>query len=359
MIKVLAMPGHTTEEGITGVDYARIINPMKTLNGKHDIQVDILTPKKDKKTTVVTWWERAKKYDIFYLNYNNNPKGFAAMGCMAKKEGKKIVCDLDDSLWNIKSDNTAYNAFKKGSEGLRVVTAILKESDYITCTNPYLKNVIRHNTDKQADKIKVFRNYIDLDLYKFKIGVKDRKNITIMHFGSTSHFQDLQDGGFLEGMDMLMKEYPNVIFKTIGAFISKYKHRWGTKYSHGYGSQDLYTWVKEKFPIFMKEADIIVAPLEEDVYTRCKSSIKYIEASSAKKPGVWQNIRQYSEVVDGENGLLARTSREWYEAMKSLVESYELRKSVGQKAYETTKKNWQMKNHIKEYADFFKEIVDK
>lgn len=359
MIKILAMPGHITDKGMTGVDYARVVGPMEALGKHKDFEVDILTPEKDAKSTVVTWLKRAKKYDIFVLNYNNNPTGFAAMACMAQKEGKKIVCDLDDSLWNIKSDNTAYEAFKKGSDGLRVVSAILRESDYVTCTNSYLKNVICHNTNKKHDKVKVFPNYIDLDLYKYPVGSKDERNITIMHFGSTSHFQDLQDENFNKGMDMIMGEYPNVTFRTIGALIPGYKHRWGSRYSHGYGAPDLYTWVKDKYPVFMKEADIIVTPLEDDIYTRCKSSIKFIEASAAKKPGVWQNIRQYRDVVDGENGFLAKTATEWHDAMKKLIDSYELRVEMGEKAYETIKKDWQLKDHVEDYANFYKEILDK
>lgn len=703
MIKLLAMPGHISEKGITGVDYARVVGPMEALGKHKDFEVDILTPEKDEKSTVITWLKRAKKYDIFFLNYNNNPTGFAAMACMAKKEGKTIICDLDDSLWDIKPDNTAFQAFKKGSDGLSVVTAILRESDYVTCTNSYLKNVICHNTNKTHDYVKVFPNYIDLELYKYPVGAKDENTITIMHFGcfddkteiltesgfklfkdlkrervatlnrntgfleyqkpikkfeykfngellcaegeqfsyavtpnhqlyakrlggncklvkaediygknfflkkdakwkgkrkkylrigdknilvedwikffgfwiadgwtskskfkqktgnicncmqvgisqskennyleklylilskmgykpkytkdkkqvrmfdkslwkymlqfggaedkhipnylkdlptkqleilldwyikgdghiekcgrirattiskrlvddlteialkvgwstnfynretkdcfigsrivkksnchqcynisflrntgkknclgshvfpkhqskkkyngyvydvevpnhtlyvrkngkcmwsgnSTSHFQDLQDGAFHKGMDKLMKEYPNIVFKTVGAYIPGYKHRWGQRYTHSYGDPDLYTWVKDKFPEFMKEADIIVAPLEEDVYTRCKSSIKFIEASSAKKPGVWQNIRQYNEIVNGENGLLARSEDEWYKAMKSLVDSFQLRKDMGEKAHETVVKNWQLKHHLKDYASFYKEVLDK
>ena len=359
-MKILAMPGHITDKGVTGVDYVRVIMPMKHLNGYKGIEVDILTPRKDKYSTVVTWNKRAQEYDIFYLNYNNNPKGFAAMGCMAKKWKKKIVTDLDDDLWNIKPDNTAYNIFKEGGDAIRVVTAIFNESDYLTCTSPYLKNVICHNTTKKHEQVKVFPNYIDLDLYQYRGKAKESHQITMLHYGSTSHFEDLLNDNFMEGMDKIMKEYPNVIFKTIGAFLPQYRFRWGERYTHAYGSPNLYIWVKEKFPKFMEEADFIVTPLVEDIYTRCKSGIKFVECSSAKKPGVWQDIRQYNEIVtDGKNGFLAKSPDDWYQAMKKLIEDKELRQKMGEEAYETVVADWQIKDHLDDYAQFFKKILDK
>ena len=108
----------------------------------------------------------------------------------------------------------------------------------------------------------------------------------------------------------------------------------------------------------MKETDIIVAPLTENLYNRCKSSIKFIEASSAKKPGVWQGIRQYQEAVDdGKNGFLASTSREWYESIKKLVDDKELRREMGKNAFKTVKEQWQVKDNLDQYGQFFKETL--
>ena len=359
-IKILATPGHITETGVAGVDFARVIQPMEHL-GKHpDFQVDILTPELDKFSTVRTWYERAQKYDVFYLNYNNNPQGFAAMGCMAKKCKKLIVTDLDDNLWNIKPDNTAFHTFKKGSDGLRTVTAIFNESDYLTCTNQYLKNVICFNTNIPHQKVKVFPNYIDLDLYKHRCKTRDDFDIKIVHFGSTSHFADLANKEFMDGLGLLFNEYPNVHFKTIGAFISEFRNRFGKRYSHGYGSQSLYTWVKDKYPEFMDDADIFVTPLVDDIYTMCKSSIKFIEVSAAKIPGVWQDMRQYREVIKhGKNGYLAKTADDWYRHIKALVDSVALRKKMGENAFKTVEKDWQMKDRVEDYANFFRRIVDK
>jgi glycosyltransferase involved in cell wall biosynthesis len=697
-IRIFALPSHQTIDRTSGVDFARIIQPMQHLNGWKDDEVEFEVTMFDINETT-DWLYVAKNYDIIYLNYIANSWGYAAMGAMARKHGVKLVLDVDDSLWNIRSDNSAYIAYHKGSEPLNHFTCICDDVDYMTCTNSYLKNVIVHNTHKKHDQIKVFPNYIDLDLYRFRPPFKDTAEIQLTHFGcfddkteiltengfrlfkdlkkekvatlnskgeleyqfpikyqkykfddeliyaegyqfnfavtpnhqlytktrggkygiktaedlykknyflkkdakwkglnqdyfkipgykkvkmndwlkffgfwlaegwttkskfkqksgnitncmqvgvgqlknngyleemqkllisfgfkiyvnkrqvrvcnkifweylkqfgeardkfipreiknlsskklkillewylkgdghievngrirattiskrlvddlteialkigwsanyykkeskdviiegrfipkerqqscyviaflrntgrknclhshvfpkhqskrhykgfvydvevfnhtlyvrrdgksmwsgnSTTHFTDLQEESFFKGVDRIMKDYPNVTFKTIGAFIPKYKHRWGQRYKHGFGDSDIYKWINDKFPTFMEETDILVVPLSDDTYNRCKSSIKWIEASSAGKPGVWQDIRQYSEVIDGKNGLLARTADEWYKQIKKLIDDKELRRSMGEKAFADVEKGWNIKRNIGEYALFFKSIL--
>jgi glycosyltransferase involved in cell wall biosynthesis len=280
------------------------------------------------------------------------------MGCLARKNNRKIVLDMDDALWYIQPDNTAYQHYQKGGEAYHNVTAIANEVDYITTTNGYLRNIIASKTNKSHNKIEVFPNYIDFNLYSHRSEFKDTVDIQLLHFGSSSHFKDLQDEEFCKAIDRLFREYPNLTLKTIGAMISKYKIRWGQRYSHDFGHVDLYTWVKEKMPIFLDQTDILVTPLTDNVYNKAKSSIKFIEGSSYKKPGVWQRIRQYEEVIkDGENGFLARTEDEWYFAIKRLIDDKVLRKKCGENAFKTTEEDWQIHKNIYRYANFFKRVL--
>lgn len=360
IIRIFALPSHASEERTAGVDFVRVIQPMQALNGYKDkdveFKVDIWQPNKKDKTN---WLEVARAYDLLYLNYTNNAWAFAAMGALARKYSRKMVMDVDDGLWNILPDNAVYQIYKRGSEGLKNVTAILNEVDYVTCTNSYLKNVIAHNTLKRHENIKVFPNYIDLNLYKHRSPFKDTFQIQLTHFGSSSHFQSLQDEEFNKGIDMLFKEYPNVSFTTVGAFIPKYKIRWGSRYTHSFGNVDIYKWVSDQFPIAMDETDIIVAPLTDNVYNRSKSSIKFIEASSAKKPGVYQRIRQYEDLVEnGKNGFLASTAQEWHDSIKKLIDDKELRRTMGEEAFKLVERDFQIQSHVKDFADWFKEILD-
>jgi len=150
MIKIFGFPSFTTKDRQSGVDYARITLPMTELNKQWGFRVDIFTPDRD-----TAWDEVAKNNDIIYFNYLNNPIKFAMMGCMARKYGRKLVIDLDDNIWNILEDNPAHATWHKGSQPIKELGAIMKEVDYITCTNQYLKNAIVHRTGKDPDKVMV------------------------------------------------------------------------------------------------------------------------------------------------------------------------------------------------------------
>ena len=351
-MKIFALPSHQSKENTTGVDYARIIQPMKYLNGYKDTKVITYDIKRS-----MNWLYVAKHYDLIYFNYLNNPWGFAAMGAMARHYKVKIVMDVDDAIWEIHNDNPAYEVWKKGSEGIRDFTAICNEVDYITCTNQYLKNVIINNTKKSPDKVIVFPNYIDLDSYTYRSEFRNDGQINLTHFGSTTHFFDLKETEFERGISRIMKEYPNVKLRTVGAFIPEYREKWGARYENTFGDPDIYTWIKEKFPEFMKEADILVCPLIDDIYNRCKSQIKWLETSSAKVPGVYQKIRQYEEVVDGTNGICANKDTEWYRGIKYMIDNPDKRKKMGEKTFEDVKK-WQIQNNLEDYYQFFLKVLD-
>lgn len=340
-----------------GVDYARIVRPMQELAKQPGFKVTIFNGEPG-----LDWESIAKEYDILYLNYITNAPGFVIMAFYFQKYGKKVVYDIDDLIWEIQEDNAAYSVYAPGSEGRATITDIVARGcDYVTCTNQFLKNGIAEFTGKEHNKIKVLPNFIDLSLYKWHKKPFDGHYIKIGYFGSSSHFNDLVNPGFVGGMDRLMSDYPNVSFFTVGAFIQQLKKKYGARYLTGFGDHDIYKWV-EMMPDIMGDIDIVVAPLIDVTYCRAKSSIKFLEYSSMKIPGVYQKIRQYSEmdvVEHGKNGFLATTSNDWYSYLKELVDSYELRKQIGEEAHKTVKDKWQFKDNVYRYVDLFKEVAKK
>lgn len=234
--KIFSLPSHATKDRTSGVDFARIIQPMTHLNGYKGITTTVYDPKiEELHNNPAEWTSLTEKHNIIYFNYLNNPWGFAAMGVMARKNGVKLVMDMDDNLWDVNKDNPAYKVYHRGSEELNNFTSICNEVDYITTTSDYLKHVIMSKTNKKAEQIKVFPNYIDLKLYTHRSTFKDDGQIRLTHFGSSTHWIDLEDSEFFKGIDRIMKEYPNVVFRTIGAWIPKFKKAWGQRYELEYG----------------------------------------------------------------------------------------------------------------------------
>lgn len=341
---------------MSGVDFARIVQPMKELGKHKGFEVHIWNNGQDAN---VNWDDVTKEYDAIYASYSPNDWSYAAMGMFARKNGCKIIYDVDDNLWDILQDNPAYQVYHPGSKSLYILNCILQDVDYVTVTNQFLKNVMARKVPLDFSKIKVFPNYIDLNLYNSTPKFRDEHEVRLCHFGSTTHFSSLQEKNFIDAIKKIMVDYPNVTFTTIGAFIPKLKEKFGQRYISGTGSPDLMTWVTKKFPQVMEEHDIFLAPLTDNVYNKSKSSIKYLEVSSAKKPGVYQDIRQYQEVVKhGENGMLAYTTNDWYYAIKQLIDDKKLRKQMGENAYKTIQ-DWTIQKNIDKYVSFFQGMYEK
>lgn len=358
-IKIFAFPTHCTKTTTPGVDYVRILLPMKELAKDKRFKVHFYKNTLKKPLTWQDWDRAAKEYDILYINYLTLPWDFSLVGMLFRKYGKKIVFDIDDLIWDIQEDNSSYGTYAPGSEGRAVVTDIIREADYVTCTNTFLKNGIAAYCQKPHEKIEVFPNYIDLKLYNWRATPRKSHKVRIGYFGSSSHFNDLADKNFVQAMEKLMGEYPNLEFVTIGAMIQQFKKKFGMRYFNDFGHQDIYTWVK-MFPEKLGEIDIFAVPLVDTTYCRAKSSIKALEMGSTMKPVVFQSIRQYNElVIDGANGYLASSAKEWYEKLKRLIDRPDERERVGKNLFETIKKDWTMDNpkNIGKYVRFFEKVM--
>lgn len=343
----------------SGVDYYRTILPGLHLP-KDEFEVEIRQDPftKDQKN----WDEITKYWDIILTSYIDTPWGYVSMGFNGEKNNCKIVIDLDDNVWQLTPDNPVFKNYHKGTEPLANLTSILHHSQYVTTTNSVLRNKICQFAERSYDreKTKVICNYVDLNKYDYKKIKKEKKErITILHAGSSTHWKDLTEGGFVGGLKRILKEYDNVDFVTIGNWIPEWVTIAGPRYKQINGKPDVYEYIDKLWPEMCALTDIVVVPLAYDEATICKSGIKYLEFSAGKVPGVYSDIRQYKELIEPGRGFLARTEDEWYQALKKLIDSEELRREVGENAYQYVKDNWTIQGNIDKMAEWIKYIVDK
>ncbi|ODC04836.1 hypothetical protein BFW38_16170 [Terasakiispira papahanaumokuakeensis] len=86
----------------------------------------------------------------------------------------------------------------------------------------------------------------------------------------------------------------------------------------------------------MRRFDINLAPLEPGPFNDAKSNIKFIEASVFRIPTVASPAAAFKQVIcSGENGFLAETEAEWFDALEALVLSTTLRQRIGEAAHRT------------------------
>lgn len=90
-----------------------------------------------------------------------------------------------------------------------------------------------------------------------------------------------------------------------------------------------------ELPALLSTVDINLIPLELTPFNEGKSNLKYYEAGLLKVPSIASPTRIHREnITHGRNGLLARTSEEWYDCLAELMGSAERRATMGENAWE-------------------------
>jgi glycosyltransferase involved in cell wall biosynthesis len=362
-IKVLALETHYGSKGMErthGVDFARIVNPMRALAKHPDFEVSI---RKDPTEGYdqQSWKDLTEYFDVIYTSYIDSAPGYIHLGFWSRQSKKPYISDLDDNLWEVPKASPVYQHYHYGTEAMHIVSCNLQDTPYVTTTNLFLKYRLMKYLGKQAREIQVLPNFLDLNLYDFE-KVKPKKKvddrILIGFYGTNTHVVDMFDPGFQRAMSRILKEFPNVYFKTVGFMLPQMKTWYKKQYLFQNGEPDFDKWLTV-WGEFMGECDIVVAPLIQTDFNRCKSGIKYLEYSAAKKPGVYQDIRQYQELVGVTNarGFLAGSEASWYAHLKRLIESEELRKQVGEAAYTFVKEKQSMEGNVEVYADYIKWVI--
>jgi glycosyltransferase involved in cell wall biosynthesis len=349
---------------IGAVDYYRVIQQLKYLP-KNEFDVDIMYELVGGISPYKTTDELTKHYDICFFSYMDSVPFYIDLKVNGIKNGMKMVMDLDDNIWAVDPSHPYYkDDFEPGSEKGFNRSAIILDADAVTTTNRFLKYQIVGNTQRNIKDIKILPNFIDLTLFDYKkIPPRpDTKEIQIGYLGGASHFPDINKPEFLKAMHVIMDKYPNVRLKTT-FYMPQLKAEFGYKYKYCLGRFNYFRYVKEVWPKMMSESDITIAPLSWSKYSRAKSYVKYLEMAAGKKPMVCENIDPYKEVLDGhiERGFLVSSTEEWVSALSKLIESKDLRKSIGDAAYEYVKENHTIQNpkNVELMANYFRDLTNK
>lgn len=236
-----------------------------------------------------------------------------------------------------------------GMSGAQIVHEQLRAAAMVTVSTPYLKSLY----DKYNKNVVVVPNAIDFEVWH-KVEPVDDGLVRIGLFGSNSHYKDWREA--IDAVKRILDEYPNARFffngwlvmeegKEGAAIYEMKRHFKFPDYFEKMGLlehpqceifepteiQDYPKWLMEK------RIDIGLAPLLDTKFNESKSNLKYIEFGAMGVSGVYADLEPYSDVEHGKTGLKASKPIDYYTQLKKLVESKELRKSIGDAAHEDVK----------------------
>ena len=311
-------------------------------------------------------------YDIIWLHQTDNDLTFAWLRSMATHFKKKLVVDCDDNFLEVDKGNPALKKMKRhklNRENKRAMLATnLSFADALTVSTVPLKKVLQahikavHNVDIP---IFVVPNCNDIADWNYK--KVEGEGVVIGYSGGLSHNDDLDM--VLPAIKIIMDKYPEVRFQLLGQMDLLKAKKVFKSWKQSVRERILLmnaTKTQPEYPPYLAEQpwNIGICPLIDSPFNECKSHIKWLEYSTYKIPTVASRIYPYYKDIMGvptiqheETGLLCDTTEDWVENLSKLIESKELRKKLGENAYNAVLKNWQYKDWKKNIIEVVETII--
>jgi len=116
-----------------------------------------------------------------------------------------------------------------------------------------------------------------------------------------------------------------------------------------------------ELPHLIARVDVNLAPLEQDnPFCRAKSENKFVEAALVGVPTIASPVEAFKyAVTDGEDGLLASTLDEWQAALKTLLDSPQKRREIGEAARNTVYAHYIPEKRSSELIQTLRCVVDR
>jgi len=270
----------------------------------------------------------------------------------ARVAGKVVVYDVDDLLTELPDIHPDIQRYM--SVRTHILAAII-EADAVTCSTEALGEYIKTFNPN----VWVIPNYLNDELWTLRSlphpeGNSKGKQVIIGYLGEHSHAPDL---------DLVAPILESILDKYGDKLLLKL---WGIPPSTGLRERHNVEWIDpglvsyRQFAAYFSQqsSDIFIAPLLDNLFNRCKSSLKFLEYSCLGVPGIYSNLPPYSSVVNhGKNGYLASTADDWRDFLNQLIEDKALRERIGNAAQATLRKNWLLSDQINNWIATFEKLI--
>lgn len=367
-----------TSERTTGLNYHRQIVPFSNL----DIDVHVC-PKWDDDFEDSFLKEFQCVSFLRSINLKGRTKEIADR---IHKLGLKIHFDIDD-YWKLPSSHNLYAAYRKENVESQVVEAITL-ADFITTTTEYLayriktinKNVyvLPNAINPSEDQWQIVDLESDKKRFGYIAGVHHDRDVKVIAPAIHKSLKELRDvqisvAGFNFNVYPNGERHINPYYKKVEmTFTDNYKLIKDNEYkeylkanTHEKNELTNDKVYKRLFGLdtfnygkLYNFIDVSLVPLEQNMFSACKSELKLIEAGFMKKAAIVSNVNPYNLIINNKNCLSILPSRnhiDWWLNIKKLHNEPNLIKDLGEQLYEDVK----VKYHIDTVNVERKQIFDK
>jgi glycosyltransferase involved in cell wall biosynthesis len=335
----------------------RVFNPVQAIGTSTSKELSATWFHRTDLERMSAFIDRADALIICRARYN------AAIGRLisrARARGIKILFDVDDLVFDPSLTHLLVETLDQDAE--QEVTwdtyfaltsryaATLQLCDGATTTNEYIAGHLRRALSSRP--VRIVPNLLNKTQQEFSKSILARKHssgfarneqLHIGYFsGTPTHNRDFMIAA--RAIQRVMERHRDVMFRIVG-FLDK---RVGLSESERVEAIPLQDFMN--LQRLVGEVEINIAPLQDNVFTNCKSELKYFEAAACGTITVATPTHSFSRAIhDGGNGFLAR-SYEWEEKLEaaiSLVRTRDAYAEMALCAWSHAEKEYSWHNYVR------------
>jgi len=318
-----------------GCQYVRCLMPM-IHNGYDGDKTSLRSPRKDRAFSA----QEAINSDVVVFHRPDSEEKLQA-ALLLKKMGKKIVFDNDDT-YKVDDQMKLGKFFQSKS---KILDEFIKISDLVTTTTDFLADEYRQINQN----VIVLPNCVDpLDWPEPLKNNSDAVRVGL--FGSTTLNGDFEPiTGLLKelsqrkGVKLVMFGLPpkelhtdlvKETYKEELAFWDSLDIEW----QPFVGMADYFDTLNSL------RLDLVLIPRKDNYFNRCKSNLKFLEASMLEIPVIAQGFNDgkdpYTRDIDGINGFIAYNMRDWAKYVGFMLNNPAKRREMGKTAQKYVLNNY-------------------
>ncbi len=300
------------------------------------VEVTVLTTRRSSMASQLKIIKQARHHDVVLLFKTLGFKPVELI--LLRRANPRIIFDFDDALMFREQKHRQPldgKNFRKFLRTIKYCSASVAGNDFLAC---FARACVRRTV--------VLPTSIDLAKYHLK-QQSDGLGLTIGWLGLSDGLPYLRH--IQPALKRLTQLFPGLRLKVIsdkplqleGVAVENEPWRLETEQAH------------------LSSFDIGIMPLWDSLWTRGKCGYKILQYMGVGTAVVASDVGANSEIItSGENGYLARTEDDWVEAIRSLIENAEQRKTFGLRGRQLVERHYSLEVFAQNYVELLREVAD-
>lgn len=310
---------------------------------------------------------RLADIDYFYAHYEDVPRcveimqsathvmfyrlGTSPIASMLAYEARRlrlpILYDLDDPLFSVSAYGSYGNmkalpAWQKAhflQEAPKYLD-VLNASDLVSVSTPGMQAHTQKYTQRPVHVRRNFADRTTLNAGKLALQTQQSKHKGAdgfrVAFASGSQGHEVDFAEISEDISQFLDGSPDRKLVILGHFDKKLlpPELQGQVEQHPFTDYETYLQT-------LASVDCAVMPLTDDIFNRCKSAVRVIDAASVGVPALVGTVSDMADMIDdGRSGFVVPAKASWLTPLETLARDHKLSDAMGAAARQTLEDTW-------------------